>query len=88
MQYLPSFSEERLIPNLRSSVCGDRIPHTIHDVSLLGKNVYELVTEQHYEERCWAPKTTTISVLLFDLRDRLLFYLGQNNWTALLSPGI
>lgn len=82
MQCLPSFSEDRLIRNLKRSIHGVRIPHIIHDVSLLGKNVYRLVAEQHYEERCWRPKTTTISVLLFDLRDRLVFYLGHSNWTA------
>ena len=83
MQYLPYFSEDRLFPNLRRNIRGDRIPHNIHDVSLLGKNVYKLVTEQHYEEHCWAPKTTTISVLLLDLIDKPVFYLGQSNCTAL-----
>jgi hypothetical protein len=45
MHYLPSFSEDRLVSNLRRSIRGDWIARTKHDVSLLGKNVYKLVTE-------------------------------------------
>jgi hypothetical protein len=83
MQYLPSLSKGRSILKLRRIIRGDQIPHTVHEVSLLGKNVYKLVTEQHYEEHCCAPKSTAILVLLFDLIDRCLFYLRESNWTAL-----
>jgi hypothetical protein len=56
MQYLLSFSEDRLISNLKRNIRCGRIPRTIHDVRLLGENVYKLATEQHYEEYGWAPK--------------------------------